>query len=197
MNLFQSLELLFNRIVKVHEVLDRATIPHAFGGAIANAYHGRPRATTDIDINIFLVEHESEQVLRALLELGVAVEFDRDAKLIRRDGQIRLRWPPTVVDLFFMTFEFLEAASQRIVTVPLTAGISIPILSAEDLIICKVAFNRGKDWLDLEAIVQVQTGRLDRVYLDHWLAGAMNDDERVQRFNALAEQYRAWEPRSA
>jgi hypothetical protein len=29
-------------------------VPHAFGGALALAYHAEPRATIDIDLNVFL-----------------------------------------------------------------------------------------------------------------------------------------------
>src|SRR5206468_4298946 len=53
-------------IVRIHHALDRAAIPHAFGGAIANAFCGEPRATTDIDINIFLPETEPDETLRAV-----------------------------------------------------------------------------------------------------------------------------------
>ena len=38
----------------IHERLETAGVPHAFGGAIAVNYHRDPRSTTDIDINIFL-----------------------------------------------------------------------------------------------------------------------------------------------
>src|SRR5947209_7381077 len=30
------------------------TIPHAFGGALALAYYAEPRATIDIDLNVFV-----------------------------------------------------------------------------------------------------------------------------------------------
>ena len=51
MNQQQALELLLRRIITVHDALVHTAIAHAFGGAIANAFHGEPRATTDIDIN--------------------------------------------------------------------------------------------------------------------------------------------------
>lgn len=188
---------LFERIYRVHRALDGAGIPHAFGGAIAYDYYGEPRATTDIDVNIFVKETDPAPALKALGDIGIEIDHDRASMLIRRDGQIRLPWETTIVDLFFMTFEFLESASTRYRVMPYTPTTTLPVLSVEDLIICKVAFNRGKDWVDITNLLRIQAGRLDRAYLDRWLAGAMGDDERVRRFHALAEQYRAWEPRQS
>ncbi|MBI2761260.1 MAG: nucleotidyltransferase [Chloroflexi bacterium] len=175
-------------IVRVHHALRDGGIPHAFGGAIANAFCGLPRATTDIDINIFLSESEFPEPLRVLEAIGVEVEWSRDATLIQRDGQIRLRWDGILVDLFFATFEFLESAGNRVKVVPFT-GESIPVLSAEDLVVCKVAFNRDKDWLDLREIARVQGPRLDVAYIEHWLKTFGEDDPRTARFQALITQH--------
>src|SRR3954470_13077951 len=111
---YKAVEGLFRYIANTHQALANAQIPHAFGGAIANAYHGEPRATTDIDINIFLPESNHEGTLKALEQIGITIDWQRDSDIIKRDGQIRLQWPPTIVDLFFMTFDFLQAASNRI-----------------------------------------------------------------------------------
>ncbi len=180
--------LMFQRILRAHQALRDAQIPHAFGGAIALAFCGEPRATTDIDINIFLGEHQHDETLRALETIGVSVNWNRVPVLIRRDGQVRLPWDQTIVDLFFATFDFLEGASTRSRVVPLGGG-TIPVLSAEDLIICKVAFNREKDWLDLRNIIRIQGTRLDLEYINHWLA-MFGEDPRVARFTALLDQYR-------
>ena len=93
-----------------------------------------------------------------------------------------------------MTFDFLEAASERVQRMPLFGDYHIPIISAEDLIICKVAFNRPKDWFDLSNILRIQAGRLDRAYLDHWLVEALDNDPRVTQFNALADRHDVWRP---
>ncbi len=41
---------LSGKILAVHEALEVARIPHAFGGAVALAYYGEPRMTTYIDV---------------------------------------------------------------------------------------------------------------------------------------------------
>lgn len=47
-------------VAAVHEQLGKAGVPHAFGGALALAYYGAPRPTSDIDVNVFLPAQESE-----------------------------------------------------------------------------------------------------------------------------------------
>ena len=44
--------LLDERIVAIEQALERAGIPHAFGGANAFAFYGVPRATVDIEVSV-------------------------------------------------------------------------------------------------------------------------------------------------
>ncbi len=55
------------RLVALHRALARRRIPHAFGGAIALAYWTLdPRATSDIDVNVFIPAADAGRLLRAL-----------------------------------------------------------------------------------------------------------------------------------
>ena len=46
---------ILDAIVALHDNLDAAGIPHAFGGAFALLWcTGEPRTTVDIDLNIFV-----------------------------------------------------------------------------------------------------------------------------------------------
>jgi hypothetical protein len=40
------------KVVAIDRALD--DVPHAFGGALALAYYAEPRATVDIDLNVFV-----------------------------------------------------------------------------------------------------------------------------------------------
>ncbi len=95
----RRLDGLGSRIVAVHEMLDSLSVPHQFGGAIALAWYRSPRATTDIDLNITLAPAEAEPVLGALGHLGVTVS-EGDRATIARDGQARLDWDGSYLDLF-------------------------------------------------------------------------------------------------
>ncbi len=173
------------RVTRIAEALSAAQIPFAFGGAIALNYYAEPRATTDIDINIFLAETDGLVTLRALTPLGVAIDLDAAAHRLARDGQIRLAWGVTPVDLFFSTVPFLDSAATRTRFVPYEER-QIPILSAEDLFVCKVIFNRAKDWYDLRVMLLLTVNRLDRAYLDYWLGEMLGqDDPRIVRANEI------------
>lgn len=79
------------KIVAVHQALDAADLPYAFGGALALAWcTGRARGTIDIDINVFVAADAAETVCDAL---PTAVKRTAaDLKRLTRDGQVRLWW---------------------------------------------------------------------------------------------------------
>src|SRR5438046_1055943 len=108
---------LAEKVVRLHETLDQAGIPHAFGGALALAYYAEPRVTVDIDVNLFVDPSSYSDVLGVLLPLGLDRPPADDAVL--RDGQGRLWWGRNPVDLFFAYHPLHDALSARIRRVPL------------------------------------------------------------------------------
>ena len=171
------------KILAVHASLDAAGIPHAFGGALALAWcTERARGTIDIDVNVFVSVDRTRQVLAALPD-GVAWT-DGDADQIERDGQARLWWDTTPVDVFLDTTEFHVQAATRSRRERF-AGAEVPFLSCSDLAVFKAFFNRTKDWADLEEMAAVGTLDVDRTLgvLVRYLGA---DDERVGRLRALA-----------
>ncbi len=150
----------------MHEMLDSMRVPHQFGGAIALAWYRNPRATTDIDLNVTLSPAEAEPVLGALSHLGVSVS-EPDRAAIERDGQARLDWDGSYLDIFFATLELHREMATRSREVAF-GPVLIPILAPEHLIVCKAIFDRPKDWVDIEEIVGWGTDveRRHRVALD-------------------------------
>ncbi|HEY5251564.1 MAG TPA: hypothetical protein VIJ09_07880 [Acidimicrobiales bacterium] len=141
---------LSEKLLVLHRNLDAADVPHAFGGAIALAYcTGEPRATIDIDLNLFVQTSEAERVLGDLPD-GVASDH-QDLDLALADDQVRLFWDDTPVDLFFSYHPFHTDLARRVRTVPF-ADTLIPVLSCEDLLVFKAFFARTKDWADIEAM---------------------------------------------
>jgi hypothetical protein len=147
----RGLDGLSARIVSVHEMLDSMRVPHQFGGAIALAWYRSPRATTDIDLNVTLSPAGAEPVLGALSHLGVSVS-ESDRATIERDGQARLDWDSSYLDVFFATLELHHEMASHAREVPF-GPVRIPILAPEHLIVCKAIFDRPKDWVDIEEIV--------------------------------------------
>jgi hypothetical protein len=152
---------LAERLLAIHEGLEAAGIGHAFGGAIALAYWtSDPRGTSDIDVNVFAPAAESGIALEALPE-GVARDEETTAK-IARDGQIRLFWDETPVDLFFDYVPIHADAARHRRMVPF-AGAEIPVLGPVELAVFKVMFDRTRDWADIEAMLVARTLDVDAV----------------------------------
>lgn len=173
---------LVERIVALHRRLAEAAIPHAFGGALALAWcTERARATIDIDLNLFVDVDEAPRVFAALPPGVVVTDDDRAA--IAADGQTRLWWDATPVDVFFDTTDFHRAAALRTRTESF-AGTSVPFLACQDLAVFKAFFDRTKDWADLEEMAAAGTLDVEAVLgvLVHYLGGS---DHRVERLRSL------------
>ncbi|MGH2905490.1 MAG: hypothetical protein ACRDKI_01830 [Solirubrobacterales bacterium] len=173
------------KLLATDRALTEAKLAHAFGGAIALAYYAEPRATIDIDINVFAAASEFERIAAALEPLGVDTATDRLA--LERDGQCRLRWGRTPIDLFFSYADLHAAMIAATRRVPF-ADSQIDILSPDHLIVCKAVFDRPKDWLDIEQMLVVADG-LHRDEIERWIAEIVGEDsENLRRFSALADE---------
>lgn len=172
---------LAEKVTAIHRAL--APIPHAFGGALALAYYAEPRATIAIDVNLFVPPSRFEDVAGPLRSLGVSID-DSAGALVGQDGQVRVWWDATPVDLFFAYDPFHEAAARGCRTVPFADG-EIPILGPEHLMVCKAIFNRAKDWVDLDAMRELGHG-VDTAEVLRWVARIAGDeDPRFARIAAL------------
>jgi hypothetical protein len=173
---------LTDKIVALHEALVAADLPHAFGGALALAWcTRRARGTIDIDVNIFVGTDDRGRVFDALPD-GVKVTA-KDRTLLKRDGQVRVWWDATPLDLFLNTTDYHVAVAGRIR--PETfAGTRIPFLSCLDVAVFKAFFNRTKDWADLEEMQAAGTLDAGQVagIIAHYLG---EDDERVGKLAQL------------
>lgn len=166
------------KVDALHEALERANIPHAFGGALALGYcvHN-PRATGDIDINVFVAPEQSEDVFAALPGDIPITAKNREQTL--RDGQVRLRWGTVPVDLFFGYHLFHELARQRVRLVPF-GETPMPFLDCTDLTVFKVVFGRPRDWVDIDTMVTA--GTIDAAEALRWTADLFGaDSDRYQR----------------
>ena len=165
------------KIVAIESALIEAGIPHAFGGANALAYYGTPRATADIDLNVFVPSSRASDVLAALAGLGAATSSPKLVELIERDDQVRIFWEKTPIDLFFSHDPLHESSLERRRLVDFGED-AIHVLSAEDLMIYKAIFNREKDWRDIAEMIYAAETSLDFDYVRSWLARIVGSDER-------------------
>lgn len=179
---------LADRIVTLHRALRDDGVPHAFGGALALAWcTQRARATIDIDINLFVSVDAAADVLESF-PAGVRIA-DADRRAIARDGQTRLWWEGTPVDVFFNTTPFHDDVADRR-RFERFDGEDIPFLSCVDLAVFKAFFDRTKDWADLEEMAA--GGTLDAERVVGVLATHLGPgDPRVDRVLDLARRFSA------
>lgn len=166
------MSVLGERLLAVHHALDDAGHPHAFGGAIALAYcTAEPRGTRDIDVNVFAEPGRAREVLGVLPD-GVAVT-DADVRLVERDGQVRLWWEDTPLDLFFDVHDFHAEVAVGVRDVPFL-GEHIPVLGCFALVVFKALYGRTRDWADIEGVVEI--GAVDCREALSRVRGLLGDD---------------------
>jgi hypothetical protein len=172
---------LAEKVVALENVLGASDVPFAFGGALALAYYAEPRATVDVDLNIFAPPEAIDRVSAILGSLDITTSA-AERRTVLRDGQVRLHWGMTPVDLFFAYDPFHYHAGERVRQVPF-GDETIRILAPEDLLVCKVVFNRRKDWIDVEQMLLLTAGSLDIDDTRRWITRVVgDDDDRLARF---------------
>lgn len=161
-----------DRILELHRHLDEAELPHAFGGAIALAYcTSDPRGTDDIDVNIFVSPGRVDDVLKALPH-GVAVT-DKSRRQLGQDGQSRLFWDQTPLDLFLSNHPFHGRAEVQAHVQPFE-DVALPVLACIDLAVFKAMSARPKDAVDIAAMVAA--GCVDLHELTTTVTGSIGRD---------------------
>ena len=169
--------------------LEALGVPYAIGGALALGHHTAPRGTKDVDINVFLDASEVRWVLEALAEAGYEVDLERALEQARERGDVALWHDDIRVDLFVDSIPLHAHARSRRLSLPI-AGRPAWVLSAEDLVLFKMLFDRSKDWVDVEHVLAArretfETGYVRRQLVDH----VGEEDHRVARFDRLREDF--------
>ena len=171
-----------DQLLAVHDGLDAAGIPHAIGGAIALGYCVlEPRGTRDVDVNVFVDPQRARDVFAAMPE-GVEVS-GMQLEQAERDGQVRLHWGITPIDLFLSVLPFHDRVGAHVRVVPFE-GRTIPVIDCAGLAVFKVMFDRPRDWIDIEAMVEARS--LDIADASRWLREMLDEDPRIERLAALS-----------
>ena len=180
------------KLAGLTQALDAAGFRHAIGGGIALAFHANPRFTNDIDINIAVDPIQVDELVAALPpQIAVTPE---NVEALRRDSQVRLRWPNagqeidqgTPIDIFLPAHPtFHGRLDERAKPVTL-GGLEFRVVSATDLTILKVLFDRSKDWVDIEDMLR--HGGVDVDDALDWLEALLGEsDSRIARLRSLSD----------
>ena len=172
--------------LRIARAFEQHGVPYALGGALAYGVWAVPRATVDVDVNVFVADAELGPVFDAFTSLGIPVERGVAERAATERGLFVLRWGLYPIDVFTPSIDFSwEAARTRVAHE--IEGQRYYFLSAEALAVFKLLFFRGKDITDLERLLAVQGSRLDRAYIRRALVEMMGeDDARVRKWDELA-----------
>jgi hypothetical protein len=155
--------------------LEAAGVPYMVAGSHASSYHGRPRATQDVDLVIDPSPQQLDEFLKLLGEpYYVSPEAAREA--LRRRSMFNVihfaeGWKADLIirkDRPFSAEEFRRRQAGNL------HGHSLPLASAEDVILTKLEWNRispsERQVRDALNVAVAQWPRLDRDYLRTWAA---------------------------
>lgn len=162
--------------------LEAESIPCAIGGALALGIWGVPRATLDVDLNVFVEAHEVKRTVEILVDLGLDVDADAARAAAEADGWFSGKLSGIRIDVFVSSIPFSAEAARTRKRVELE-GRSVPFLSMEALAVFKMLFFRPKDVVDLERLLALQPD-LDRAYVRaHLVEMVGEDDVRIARWD--------------
>jgi hypothetical protein len=177
------MSILASRLIDIHDALTAGELPHAFGGAIALAYCTKePRATRDLDVNVFVQPPLAKDVFDALPD-GIA-RSAADLQMAEDEGQVRLWWDDTPIDIFLNVHPFHEEVARGVRQVEFSGRV-IPVVGCMALAVFKSLISRTKDWADIEEMVAMgEMSLADTIAWVTQIAGL--DSPAVTRMRALA-----------
>jgi hypothetical protein len=168
--------------------LNAQQTPGIIIGGIAASVLGRPRFTADVDVSVLVDESRWPEFLSGGEPHGFVPRLTEAIDFARRSRILLLRHDPTGINvdvaLAALPFEREAIARGRSVS---AGGFTLPLPTAEDLIIMKAVAHRPRDLADIEAIVDCNP-HLDRRRILRWVrrfSDALEAPELLQDLQAL------------
>jgi hypothetical protein len=158
-------------------------------GAQAVAIHGRPRLTQDVDVTVDLRDESRKHLIETLSAGGFVLRTGADDDFIAKTRVLPLRHTASggQLDLVLagtnLEREFAARAKPFVL-----AGVSVPVITPEDLLVTKLLSTRGKDIEDARTIVAACRKSLDRdrvIATLRLLEQAIDSSDLVRQFKAL------------
>jgi len=154
-------------------LLDAAQIPYMLTGSLGSSFHGRPRATHDVD---FVIAPSRSQLQRFLNALGPCYYVSEEAAMeaLRRGSAFNVidmdtQWKADLRVRQTRPFSLTEFSRRQKASV---LGMDVWVVSPEDAILSKLEWAKESDSRqqveDVLGILQAQQPNLDEQYLLKW-----------------------------
>ena len=119
-------------------------------GGYAVSYHGYPRSTADMDIWIATTQENAQKIIAALEAFGFGDNKIEPSQFLLPDQITRMGIRPLQIEILTTKsgLEFETAYAKRVIEV--IDGVSVSLISSEDLKTNKRASGRLKDLADLD-----------------------------------------------
>lgn len=183
----------YDTLARLAGIFRRAGIPYAVGGSIALGFYAEPRATIDVDVNVFLGKEAEIAGLVDLLEKAGYQPDEPRERLMKRaleDSQFRVHFQNVRVDIFPATNSYYAEFPSRIEHFDDGVAGQYPVLGAEDLAVLKCVFNRSKDDADLANLCAAYPD-LDVDFVKRKLVELLGaDDFRIANFERIVSRER-------
>jgi hypothetical protein len=144
------------------DILGSLHVPWYLFGAQAALIWGRPRLTTDIDITVGAIPGGAPALLAALRSRGFAVRIVATPGFVRQTRVLPVVHIPSgfAIDIVLAGPGIEEEFLARAVPTDV-GGVTVPVISPEDLIVTKVLAGRSKDIDDIRGVLAERGDQLD------------------------------------
>jgi hypothetical protein len=172
------------------DALERSGFPYALGGAVAYSAWAEPRATRDVDVNLWVSPDRLDEGFAVFESAGVLLDRAQARGEARERGMFVGRLGEYRVDVFVPSVPFYDEALQRRVRSRI-AGRDTWVLSAETLAVFKMLFYRPKDLADVGRLLDIQRERFDTAFVRRWLVDMLGAaDERIETWDEIVASKR-------
>jgi hypothetical protein len=149
--------------------LEAGNCPYMLVGAIAAIHYGVARSTFDVDA---VVGFQSQTAAELARRMGASYQFESQQAFEVFTGKpihvIHVKSAPFKIDLFPLTddaFDQERFGRRRRVRL---RGREVFLPTAEDVVVQKLRWGRGKDLDDARDVMAVQYQTLDWSHIEHW-----------------------------
>ena len=133
-------------------LLEGRDLKYALIGGLAVGCRGQARYTKDVDLSVWVDLGDEPDFIKAVLKKFPARMEDAAAFALSSRTLLIEASNGVAIDLALAFFPFEEKMLSRATRVKIQAGLTVKVLSAEDLIVTKAMASRPQDWIDVQGV---------------------------------------------